>query len=162
MKNEEIIIINFQKFPIQKVMKIISKPCNSNEFSVILIVLYLKGILNNYNVVGLLAGEFILLLLKIYFARDRPFRNNDKINKYTDSSYDNPYLNMYSFPSGHSFISVLLSMILLEKCPDNSLLKLFPILVALSRIHLGVHYPTDVIFGYIFGKMFYYLFIAEA
>ena len=157
--NEEIIIINLQKFPIQKLMRLISRPFNSYEFFIIIIILYSKNILTNQNIVSLLAGEFIVLLLKIYFARDRPFKKNNKINKYTNSSYNDPLLNMYSFPSGHTFTSTILSLILLEKYSNNSLIKIFPILVAISRCHLGVHYPSDVIFGYIFGYMFYHIFI---
>lgn len=66
----------------------------------------------------------------------------------------------YSFPSGHSMIAVFLYgtlMYILIKGTDNKKLKilyavLFTIiilLIGLSRIYVGVHYPSDVLGGYL-------------
>lgn len=60
----------------------------------------------------------------------------------------------YSFPSGHSqgaasFWSSLM-LILKKKC-IYVIGTIIIILVGLSRLYLGVHWPTDVIFGIIFG-----------
>lgn len=60
----------------------------------------------------------------------------------------------YSFPSGHtqgaaSFWSSL--MIILKKRSIYIIGSIVITLVGLSRLYLGVHWPTDVIFGIVFG-----------
>ncbi len=60
----------------------------------------------------------------------------------------------YSFPSGHtqgtaSFWGAI--AIYLKKNYMYAISALIIILVAISRLYLGVHYPKDVLFGAIFG-----------
>ena len=62
----------------------------------------------------------------------------------------------YSFPSGHtqgtaSFWSAI--AIYLKKNYMYGISALIIILVAISRLYLGVHYPKDVLFGAIFNKV---------
>jgi undecaprenyl-diphosphatase len=57
----------------------------------------------------------------------------------------------YSFPSGHTFSAFLLYVII--KKNFNIDLKFLPFLVGLSRIYLGVHYPSDVFGGIILAKI---------
>lgn len=66
----------------------------------------------------------------------------------------------YSYPSGHSMASLCLYGVLLYlvitkiknrklKIALASLLTLMIIMIGVSRIYVGVHYPTDVIGGYL-------------
>jgi undecaprenyl-diphosphatase len=58
----------------------------------------------------------------------------------------------YSFPSGHSAASFLGAWILGCAFPRwRSPLLAIATLVALSRLHLGAHYPSDVVAGAFFG-----------
>lgn len=58
----------------------------------------------------------------------------------------------YSFPSGHTVSSYAVAGVLSVYFPQQKLLfMIIAFLIALSRIYLYVHYPTDVIGGIIIG-----------
>jgi len=101
--------------------------------------------------IGLAAGGAIglNLLLKKLFARDRP--------QLWERTVD---VRFYSFPSGHAMISMviygLLGYFLGTRFPKQrwwiySLTVVLVAAIGLSRLYLGVHWPTDVIAGYTAG-----------
>ena len=121
------------------VMFLISLFCIRNKkINIILFVsLIIATLINNY-------------VFKLIFARERPNINPIVIE------------SGYSFPSGHSMISMVFygSLIYLAyKYIDNKIFKyviitclsLLIILIGFSRIYLGVHYFSDVISGFILG-----------
>ena len=70
----------------------------------------------------------------------------------------------FSFPSGHSMVSIALYGILIYIVNKNIknkplkislivLLSLLILFVGLSRIYVGVHYPSDVLSGYILATL---------
>jgi undecaprenyl-diphosphatase len=61
-------------------------------------------------------------------------------------------LDHFSFPSGHTLHAVLITTMLGSFVPVLLPIMLpFMVLVALSRVILGLHYPTDVMVGAALG-----------
>ena len=58
----------------------------------------------------------------------------------------------YSFPSGHASSSFAAATAITLFCGKKGALAYIPAaLIALSRIYVGVHYPTDIFFGALLG-----------
>ena len=61
-------------------------------------------------------------------------------------------LDEYSFPSGHTLHAFSFSIVAVAWFPALALpLAAFTLLVAMSRVVLGLHYPTDVMAGAVLG-----------
>ena len=89
--------------------------------------------------------------LKRKTLRPRPYQINPDIQCMAAP------LDQFSFPSGHTLHAVGFSVIALAYYPWLWVLLLpFTLLVALSRMVLGLHYPSDVLAGTLIG-----LFMAE-
>lgn len=107
-----------------------------------------------------IAGTGLLnLLLKLYFQRERP-----EIHRIMDAKG-------FSFPSGHAMAAFSLYTILayllwhkLKTRASRLLLTLFTafmiLIIAMSRIYLGVHYPSDIIGGFMASALWVTLIIA--
>lgn len=92
---------------------------------------------------GLLAYKFI----KRHAVRERPFITHPAI------SCAAAPLDRYSFPSGHTLHAVSFAILGAHYWPALAApLAAFAVLVALSRIVLGLHYPTDVAAGALLGS----------
>lgn len=84
----------------------------------------------------------IYKLLKLRTTRLRPFEVNEEI------SLSVAPLDRYSFPSGHTMHAVCFTVVIASHYPHLAwVLAPFTTLVMLSRLVLGLHYPTDVLAG---------------
>jgi len=154
MINEISIIENIQKLNINSLMIIISKPFNTFGFIVLLLFFYSYKILNTKDIEIILGGTMLNLLIKIMFKRTRPYQKYNTIRNFSNKVH-NGLFDIYSFPSGHTFSSTLLSLILLTKYKDQTIINLIPLFVGLSRVFLGVHYPTDIVAGLLIAIIYF-------
>lgn len=96
--------------------------------------------------------------LKGIFLRKRPFEEEGK-EYLRKLSEDKDHATGTSFPSGHSMNSSSIYTGLIINYRRRRFLVLHIIstiillLVGVSRIYLGVHFPSDVVFGIIFGAI---------
>jgi undecaprenyl-diphosphatase len=92
------------------------------------------------------AGATLYRLLKRWTRRPRPFRAHADITAYIAP------LDEFSFPSGHTLHAVTFSLLALAHLPMLApLLVPFTLLVAMSRVVLGLHYPSDVLAAMLIG-----------
>jgi undecaprenyl-diphosphatase len=124
-----------------------------------LITIFVLGFLilqKRYNTMWLvlaatIGGTLITLGLKEFYGRERP----DLIYRLVDVS-------SLSFPSGHSMMSAVVYLTqaaIIGRIQKNRKIRIYILSVALfltfiiglSRVYLGVHYPTDVLGGWTIG-----------
>lgn len=119
-----------------------------------IVLLLVKSLRNKYGVkfaIAALSSTAIYQGMKYIFQRPRP----DIALRLIEESG-------YSFPSGHSMNCLvsygILAYLLLRYCENRKLAKLLSvglglivILIGLSRVYVGVHFPTDVIGGWSLG-----------
>jgi undecaprenyl-diphosphatase len=98
-------------------------------------------------VTGIL-GIALYKVLKRVFVRERPFITHSAIDLAAAP------LDRYSFPSGHTLHAVSFAWQLTAHFPDLGWFVVpLALLIAGSRVVLGLHYPTDVIAGAAVGAL---------
>jgi undecaprenyl-diphosphatase len=124
-----------------------------------LITIFVAGFLalqKKYDALGLLlaatiGGTLIVFLLKDFYGRARP-----------DIIFRLHEVGSLSFPSGHSMMSAIVFLTqaaIIARIQRSKKIRFYILSAALfltfiigfSRVYLGVHYPTDVIGGWVIG-----------
>jgi undecaprenyl-diphosphatase len=84
--------------------------------------------------------------LKKRTLRPRPYQAHAGIEHFAAP------LDRFSFPSGHTLHAVAFTLVALAYYPPLAWLLIpFTVLIALSRVVLGLHYPSDVLVGALLG-----------
>ncbi len=143
-------IISLRSKPMDQFMKTITKFGNTVPVLCIIILLLIKLNQKDRFLLGMntIVTVGMNQILKFIIKRPRP--NHLRLIKQGG----------YSFPSGHSMISLCLYGVLIyfiitkeqnkkKKIVFVFLLTLLILLIGISRIYVGVHYPSDVLGGYL-------------
>lgn len=135
-------------------MKIITAFGNGGIFWILLtvILLFTKkyrkcGVAMAFSLIASLI--FTNLLLKNLLLRPRPFWVDTTFNLIVTAPTD------FSFPSGHSSASfAAATAFFCQKKIPGIILLVLAAAIALSRLYLTVHYPTDVLAGLVLGVIY--------
>lgn len=117
-------------------------------------LLYLSGNekekkLSKKMIIGLVLITLTTQILKLVIMRPRPYTELSSLIVLATE-------NDYSFPSGHTSTSTVMTYILYKEY-DEIVLWIIPLLIALSRLYIGVHYPSDIIGGFVLGLIIGYI-----
>lgn len=103
---------------------------------------YKKAIILGASVAG---AAIINVVLKLIFARTRPDLWEQLVIETSNS-----------FPSGHAMISTAIALAIIIICwssryrwPALILGVMYILVISFSRLYLGVHYPTDILAGWL-------------
>jgi undecaprenyl-diphosphatase len=93
-----------------------------------------------------LVGLLLYKALKHRLVRERPFITHESIARAAVP------LDRFSFPSGHTLHAVCFTVLAVDAFPVLAWgLVPLALLIALSRVVLGLHYPSDVLAGAAIG-----------
>lgn len=154
-------IINFESLELTQFLIFISFLASTKFIIMVSIIVFIIAIISKRTdlqliIINSILSALVNRLTKLIFARPRP------------TVYPLVSETFYSFPSGHSMISVLTYGTILYlinksnfkyKIVFNIIIPLFILLVGISRVYLGVHYISDCVGGYLVSSIMLLLII---
>ena len=115
------------------------------------LIIYAKTRQTGIRAMTALVISFVInnLFLKNVIARTRPYEVIEGLTRLIEKPSD------YSFPSGHTASSFVVAVVLYLELPKKYGVPalILAVFISVSRLYLGVHYPTDVLVGAITGSL---------
>lgn len=120
--------------------------------AIAILLLFIKkyrktGVMVGMSLLGSLI--FINMIIKNLVARARPYKVIETLTILVSEPKE------FSFPSGHAASSFAAGVVLYLMLPKKNGVPalILAVLISLSRLYVGVHYPTDVLGGMIMGTL---------
>lgn len=135
------------------ISRYISKTADGYLYPVLGLALFFSGITSGTDAALVLLLAFAIerplyFLLKNCFKRNRPMDILPDISSLVIPS------DKFSFPSGHTSAAFVVATIIASLIPATTpFVFLWATSVAWSRVCLGVHFPTDTLFGALLGSL---------
>lgn len=150
----ELVNLSYHNFVLDNLALLVSNLGIIYFWIVISIVIYLFGnekgkVVAKRMIVILLLTTILTQLIKYLIMRPRPYTELSNLIL-LDLGTD------YSFPSGHTSTSTAMAY-LLSKEYKRWIFMLIPVVVAFSRLYIGVHYPSDILGGFLIGFLIAYI-----
>lgn len=160
---------NLGSEPFDAIWLLITKQFNWTPFFLILLYILYKKIGQKQLLLTLLFvavmitfSDQITNLVKNNVQRLRPC-NDEELTGLIRIVRDSETFSYFSGHASNSMAAMMFVFLLLRRYYKYSyLIFLYPLIFAYSRIYLGLHFPLDIISGYVFGALtgilFYYIY----
>jgi undecaprenyl-diphosphatase len=164
-----IFLNNLGSKPFDEIWLLVTKQLNWIPFFLILLfILYKKLGAKKLGIAILTVASLITFtneitdVIKFSVQRIRPC-NDDTLAGLIRVVKDSDTFSYFSGHASNSTASMMFVYLILRKYYKYSyLIFLYPLIFAYSRIYLGLHFPLDIISGFVFGSftgiLFYFLF----
>jgi undecaprenyl-diphosphatase len=162
LRNMDVVVFNFfngtcSNPVLDRIMPVITE---AGDGKVIFVIALLLMLLKNRNIkaagILLMAGSsfayYCISVLKNIVARPRPFMVLKGVEPLVTA-------HGFSFPSGHSTMAFMAAFILCACFKRWYIFYPVAVMVAISRMYMGVHYPLDVTMGACLGTLIGYLLV---
>jgi len=156
---------NLGATPFDTIWLLITKQINWTPFFLILLfILYKKLGTKKLGIAILIVATLIAFtneitdVIKFSVQRIRPC-NDDALVGLIRVVKDSDTFSYFSGHAANSTAAMMFVFLILRKHYKYSyLLFLYPLIFAYSRIYLGLHFPLDIISGFVFGSLTGWLF----
>lgn len=160
-----IFLNNLGSEPFDGIWLLITKQFNWIPFFLLLLVILYKKIGPKKLLIVLLIvavmitfSDQVTNLVKNNIQRLRPC-NDEELSGLIRIVRDSETFSYFSGHASNSMAAIMFVFLILRRFYKYSyLIFLYPLIFAYSRIYLGLHFPLDIISGYIFGSLVGVLF----
>ena len=164
-----IFLNNLGSTPFDGIWLLITQQTNWIPFFLILLFILFKNLGTKKLGIAILTVAVLITftneitdIIKFSVQRIRPC-NDDTLAGLIRVVKDSDTFSYFSGHASNSTASMMFVYLILRRYYKYSyLIFLYPLIFAYSRIYLGLHFPLDIISGYVFGSftgiLFYFLF----